>query len=412
MRVEYIVQPNTQLGIILANLLNEEPIPQRVVFVSAFTSLQTIMRFKNQFISLRNNMADVKFVLGIDMDGTSQEALTELLSWDIEVWIVKNRVPGHTFHPKIYAFEWDDRAEIIIGSNNLREGGLYKNYEGSARVIYALPADLEAYTTAHLELDRFLNPTGPVCRRLDAALLHELIERREILDERESRYSRRTRRTEPGNRTRESPFGTEEIQTPPPLPTELVGRLVRGVRRRRQTTRRQEDRNLTNLNPRIPLPEDVENILEPVAFYMTLPTLQGTNIPGEARIPLEAIELAQDFWGWQEQYTRDVSPRDGQDRVYWNWRPLWKIWDVEENVITIQEVRMYMYENSSDFRFYARPLINAGADLGDIVRIRRLYGADADYECQLAKQGSEEYEQWIQYCTEPVRNSTRRFGYV
>ena len=73
---------------------------------------------------------------------------------------------------------------------------------------------------------------------------------------------------------------------------------------------------------------------------------------------------------------------------------------------------MYMYENSSDFRFYARPLVNAGADLGDVVRITRVAEPQVEFECVLARQGTQEFTEWIQYCTQAVRNSDRRFGYA
>ena len=73
---------------------------------------------------------------------------------------------------------------------------------------------------------------------------------------------------------------------------------------------------------------------------------------------------------------------------------------------------MYMYTNSSDFRFYVRPLVNAGADLGDVVRIRRIAESDAEYECALARKGTPQYNEWINYCSQPVRNSPRRFGYA
>jgi len=73
---------------------------------------------------------------------------------------------------------------------------------------------------------------------------------------------------------------------------------------------------------------------------------------------------------------------------------------------------MYMYENSSDFRFYVRPLVNAGGDIGDVVRIRRLAETGTEYECVLARQGTPERQNWIKYCTQPVRNSSRRFGYA
>ena len=146
---------------------------------------------------------------------------------------------------------------------------------------------------------------------------------------------------------------------------------------------------------------------------MTLPKLQGSNIPGEARIPLDAVGLAKEFWGWQDEYSRDESPRAGKTRVYWNWRPRWRFLNAgSPHDVTVQQVRMYMYENSSDFRFYIRPLVNAGADTGDVVRIRRISAPDAEYECVLARQGTPEYKAWVDCCTQPVRNSTRRFGYA
>jgi hypothetical protein len=162
----------------------------------------------------------------------------------------------------------------------------------------------------------------------------------------------------------------------------------------------------------------IEEQITPASFYMTLPTLQGESIPGEARIPIPAIEMAQEFWGWPEKYTRSESPRKGatagEPRIYWNWKPVWRILSVSTpDDIKQVEVRMYLYENSSDFRFYARPLINAGADLGDIVRITRIYDPPVEYECVLAKRGTPEHEEWMKYCTVEVKQSGtgRRFGF-
>ena len=143
-------------------------------------------------------------------------------------------------------------------------------------------------------------------------------------------------------------------------------------------------------------------------FYMTLPTLQGPNIPGEPRIPLAALDLDHAFWGWPHNYTRQQDPRGGQGRIYFEWHPQWTIIDASTNQQIIQTVRMYMYENSADFRFYARPLVSAGADLGDIVKISPI---NAGYECILAKQGTTLHTQWLSFCTIPVVQSTRRFGY-
>ena len=418
MNVDYIAQPDTQLGKVLSEMLDAEPPASQIIFVSAFVSLQTIMRVKHQVVEMKGSGVDFRFVFGIDLGGTSQEVLKELLGWGIDVRIVKHRIPGHTFHPKLYLFQWADKATIIIGSNNITEGGFFGNYESTARITYKLPEDAESFDSACAELSRFLEPDGPVAYELTTEFLDELIDRGEILTEAEARMGRdiaaKTKKPK-GNKIDEPIFGIEDIKPPPPLPADLLERLVKNVRKRRKAYKKKVKKAAAKGKTKVAMPidEEVSDSLLPAAFYMTLPTLQGDNIPGEGRIPLEAIELAKEFWGWPDEYSKEVSPRAGKDRVYWNWRPKWKIWSVEAlGVVTVQEVRMYMYANSSDFRFYVRPLVNAGADLGDVVRIRRIAESGAEFECVLARQGTPDYNEWIKCCTQAVRNSTRSFGYA
>jgi len=190
MKVDYIVQPDTQLGKVLSYLLDADPSASHIVFVSAFVSLQTIMRVKHQVVTLKNIGVNLRFVLGIDLGGTSQETLKELLGWGIDVRIVKHRIPGHTFHPKLYLFQWPDHAIIIIGSNNITEGGFFGNYEGAARITYHLPEDSESLNSACEELRRFLVPDGPVAYQLTVEFLNELIARDEIPTEAEARKNR------------------------------------------------------------------------------------------------------------------------------------------------------------------------------------------------------------------------------
>lgn len=325
----------------LADLLDSDPIPSRVVFVSAFVSVQTLMRVKQQILDLKESGANIRFVLGIDLGGTSQEALAEIWSWQIDCRIVNHRLPGHTFHPKLYLLEWADEATIIIGSNNITEGGFFNNYEGAAHVTYNLPDDGEDYANACHELNRFIDPDGPVVKPLTDKLLKDLIDRHDIPTEEEARKRRAaSRKPKAIAEGKQGPlFGTEEFDPPPPLPADLLERLIKDVRRRRTSVKK-----ATKVAPAKPIDDTVSDAVRPAAFYMTLPTLQGDSIPGEGRIPLEAVELAKEFWGWPDEYSKEVSPRQGQERVYWNWRPHWRIWDVTApDQVTTQEVRMYMY---------------------------------------------------------------------
>jgi hypothetical protein len=342
--------------------------------------------------------------------------LKELLGWNIDVRIVKHRIPGHTFHPKLYLFRWDDHATIIIGSNNITEGGFFGNYEGAACITYQLPDEATAFDSACKELERFIEPDSPVSYQLTAEFIEELIARGDVPTEAEARkrrYISSGTNKSKVNKKDEHIYGTEDIEPPPPLPADLLECLVKNVRKRRKVAQQLTKKATKKAVVVLPIDDKVDDSLLPSAFYMTLPKLQGDNIPGEGRIPLEAIELAKEFWGWPDEYTKSVSPRSGKNRVYWNWRPKWRVWSVESpEDVTVQEVRMYMYENSSDFRFYVRPLINAGGDLGDVVLIRRIAQPDAEFECILARQGTPDYDEWIKSCTQAVRNSTRIFGYA
>ena len=410
MRVKYFAQPDVKFGHFLTEALAADPPPRRIVIVSAFAALQTVMRLKIRLLGLRDAGSTVRFVLGLDLGGTSKEVLQQLSTWNADVTIVKNRVPGHTFHPKIYLLEWENSAKIIVGSNNWTEGGFFRNYEGCACVHYDLPSDARAYRSACRELRRFLQPQGPTARSLTPAYLNVLMARGDIPTEKQARASRKSQYGQAAHArdADDEAFGSETISPPPPLPRQLLEALIASVEAQRRRTGR----------GRAPGPAGRRGIaitaeqIHPAAFYMSLPTLQGPNIPGEARVPLAAIELAEEFWGWPERYVRRESPRAGQQRVYHEWKPVWRVRNVREpQQASEQPVRMYMYENSSDFRFYARPLVSAGADLGDIVRIIRVAEDSVEFECALARAGTAEHRSWLTYCTVAVRNSPRRFGY-
>ena len=410
MRVSYLTQPHEQLGIHLTKLLTSPPRPTQVVFVSAFVSLQTILRVKPLLLNLQENAVDVRLVLGTDLGGTSRETLQELLTWPTRVHLVRHRHPYHTFHPKIYLIERPSSGTIIVGSNNLTEGGLFRNYEGAVKVDYDLPADRKDYAVARESLQRFLDPSGPTTAPLTIDLLHTLVARGEIPSETEARNCRNRSPTPLTNTDAPpSPFGIEDIALPPPMLADVLGPLIRTIPSRTART------SASPAQPSLPsVPPAPADVFSPAAFYMTLPTLQGHSIPGEARIPLLALEMAPEFWGWRREYRKDQSPRRDSNRVYWNWRPLWRIWSVENPThVKDQVVRMYMYENSSDFRFYAKPLVNAGADQGDLVRIRRISDDNGvEYECVLARKTTPEFADWLSYCTQSVRNSNRSFGYA
>lgn len=429
MRLKYLVQPETRLGDLIQARFAADGLPSAFYIVSAFASLPTVLRFKQSVIDVKNSDAELRIVLGVDMGGTSKEVLAEVASWGVPTTIVKNRMPGTVFHPKVYVLRWQQRGEIIVGSNNLTDGGMYKNYEASTLTTFEFPADLAAYEQAIAELQRFLVPTGPTASELTPEYLAWLTSLPEIPSEAQARRTRgeaTPKRPTTGTETR---FGFELVASAPRLPAELQQLLLQArqgqdARHRRDVlAARRAARTARPGAPPLPVPEreTLPAQLDPTAFYMTLAASRGaTNptIPGEQRIPLEARDMAEDFWGWPDNYARSVNPRLGAratvQRVYQNWYAPWRVWSTDDpGSVTTTDVRLYFYENSADFRFYAGPLIHLKAQADDIVRIRRVDEVDAVFECVLAKKGTAEHTAWEAFLVNTVRsgNSTRRFGF-
>jgi hypothetical protein len=202
------------------------------------------------------------------------------------------------------------------------------------------------------------------------------------------------------------PFSEELIPDPPPLPPDVLDALIPQVKRERSRRKRRVPKGR-----KIAIQSSAE--VFPEAFYMEVNKLQGPRIPGEARIPMEARDLAESFWGWPEMYQRESRAQGMKTRYYWNWRPRWRIIDAANPAQAFEDmVRMYEYEDSSDFRFYSSRLVELGADQGDIVRITRVNEPALQYEVTLARKGSPEHASWRSNCTRQVRNSDRHYGYV
>lgn len=413
MEVRYVVQPTEQIGVVVSRLLEEDPTPTKVVMVSAFATKQTMVRYRIPIEKACLDGAEVKVVLGIDLQGTTIEALLEVLGWSsAESCVVKNAKPGHTFHPKIYWVERNDRLDLLVGSSNATEGGFFTNYEVTVHLKYRLPADTEMVEEARQQLTRFLDPQGNTCQVLTTELIKVLTDRKEIITESQRRSRRsETRRSAPtGAGVPESPFGMEIIVPPPPLSKELLTQVIKSARKGRTTVQ-------------IVPPEKQ---LSPLAFYMHLPKMRSDadakrKMPGEARTPIAARDIAPSFWSWPEMYSVLVGDRKSkkygdkkEKRVYHEWKPKWRIASADApDQWQVDDVRMYLCESNSDFRFYSPRLVEIGADAGDIVMITQSDEPGIAYDCVLARKGTDRFNEWNAYCVEEVRNGKgRRFGYV
>jgi hypothetical protein len=219
-----IMQPDRQLGNDISNLLDSEEDYTRIVLVSAFVALRTVLRLREQLLRHVENETNLRFTLGIDLGGTSREVLEELLRWNCKTFIFHNTITRATFHPKIYLFETESTATLFVGSNNLTDGGFYTNYEVATRYDFEFPVDTDEYERLLRPLDPFFNPQGLTVRPLDANLIQILAVRGELPSEEETRQRRReqNRRRIPDNLViPDSPFAPVATPRPPLLPENL-----------------------------------------------------------------------------------------------------------------------------------------------------------------------------------------------
>lgn len=191
MKLETLVQPEMQLGREIERYLASNENCARIVLISAFVSLRTVLRLRDQLLRHREAGCVIRIIVGVDLGGTSREVLEELLRWHCEVSVFHNASPRATFHPKIYWFETSDQAAIIVGSNNMTEGGFFTNHEAAVRQIFALPQDQQEYEVAIAGFGQLVEPADGLVLPLTADLIHTLSERGVVPSEAAQRAARR-----------------------------------------------------------------------------------------------------------------------------------------------------------------------------------------------------------------------------
>lgn len=131
--MELMNQPfSGQLGDRLIELLDSTDFHTLNVAV-AFAKNSGVLRIKDSLERFRERGGIVNAYVGVDLGGTSYEALTALLLLSDSLNVVHSET-GQTFHVKIYQFLGKDKGLIVVGSHNLTGGGLWTNFESSLHI--------------------------------------------------------------------------------------------------------------------------------------------------------------------------------------------------------------------------------------------------------------------------------------
>lgn len=340
----------------------------------------------------------VKPSIGVNLRGTSQEALADLLALvgHGEVWIFHDE-NGPTFHPKVYLFKNDRRADLLVGSANLTEGGLIANYEASlaTSLDLATPHGRQLLAEAETMLDHYCDPASGTARRLDPALLDQLFQRGYV----------------PATDAAARPPDESARWRGPDIGSPAGGLFQRSRALPRQRAGATVQRPAPAASPPGSEPETspMEPLTLPSAFIMTLQRTdvgRGQTTPGaqqrsaEVFIPLEAVRAHPEFWRWREAFAQRATEAG---HVHWVRDAVpFRIGDTKFQVNMMESTQKH------DLRLRSETLRSSG-EVGDIMRIER----EGDgYSVDVVPEGDHRFAELLAR-TEKVKawNSRKRYGY-
>jgi len=389
--VEFIGQPfdASAVGEHLRNRLADDGWQEFRAAV-AFVKLSGVRHIARELTGF-SARGSVRITVGVDAQGTSVEGLRALLGCmrtGARVWVYHNEGAA-TFHPKVYLFRNDARAELLVGSSNLTEGGLYTNYEAGllGRLDLSQRADRSVLQRIEHVLDRWSTDAGDLALPLSSQAIEQLAAQGYVVPEAVARAEEAVSR--PGARRRpvqDRLFGRAAVSRPPRISA----------------------RDLAELLERAPgvLPES----RMPSGFVMTLQRADvgvGQVTPGTSRrspevfVPLAARDYAPRFWGWPGAFTPDPARAGKMDRPGVRFRI----------GTSVAEVNMMTWPVKHDFRLRSEALRSAGT-VGDILRMERGPGGSSyDYYAEVVPQGTSLYDYHRSLCSERTPGSQRTWGY-
>lgn len=364
----------------------------------AFVKRSGVQHIASDLQDFAERQGTVRFVVGVDQNGTSFEGLVDLrdaVGEQGEIWIVHSSDAYVTFHPKLYLFKGEDKALLLIGSGNLTQGGLYANDEATTVQELDLQSsdDLQLLRQVEATLNRWCELEHNTARRLDDDFLRALVDNGYLGPEQQARTAGEA----------STPEGSAGSAAESNHIAELFGR---GPARRRPA---RPAKSKPATRPESP-GQSASLSGKRIGFVMTLMRTDagvGQTTAGAPRrspeifVPLKARDANPGFWGWREQFVEDPAEPGKWDRR----SVLMKLID------EIIHVNMMTWPVKHDFRLRSEALRSAG-QVGDILCIEQCAEAGYSYRVAVIRHEAAEYAAYLQRCTESVGGrSQKRWGY-
>ena len=183
---------------------------------SAFAKNSGVLRLKDSLETFRSNGGTVKAFIGIDLDGTSYEALLNLYNLCDELYVIHSENLSTTYHSKMYLLESTSVAWCAIGSNNLTGGGLWTNFESCSIQTYNLPNEKTELDPIYSVIEKYKNPEYECSTKITSINdIDVLLEANYISKEVTQKIDNITKRVSQKKRQKKTQlFGSEKISIP------------------------------------------------------------------------------------------------------------------------------------------------------------------------------------------------------
>jgi hypothetical protein len=361
--------------------------------IVAYAKSGPLYRLRDALEQWRHTGKRIDAIIGIDQQGTSQEALGLALTLFDTVHVTQE--PNITFHPKFYLFKGASNARAFVGSNNLTVGGTEMNFEAAVQIDLVLPDD--AAILGRLEIAWRDLATCPATKVLDAALLAQLVADGDVVDERSMRQGDGDPEGAPMTGRRRPPRSGLVVKPGSPLPktvlkpTTIMATVTRGA---------------------------VTAMPTPAAAAQKFAIQIKPHHNGEIFLSVTATLQNPEFFKWP--FTGTTIPKKPDNPSYPQLDP-----DPVVNItvygaattplITLSSYKLntVYYENKSEIRITASPLVNLVPEYSVMI-IERGETPEIDYEITIHTPESPDYAAWVAVCdqTMPSGGKTpRKFGW-
>ena len=152
-----------------------EPIWDRLDIAVAWVRASGMAYLSDRLAAFLRHGGQMSVIVGIDLENTTCEGLQMLLDLEqyggCETFVYHNEADS-IFHPKVYLWQNEEEARLIVGSNNITRSGLYTNVEAGLQVDATV--DAPVVVQALDALSSWKSAEGGLAKRLDSDLLARL----------------------------------------------------------------------------------------------------------------------------------------------------------------------------------------------------------------------------------------------